>query len=89
MPKRKMKIGIIVWRDAAYFFTKKLPKRLPLPQMTAGFVIEANDKFANIGTNVGYDEKTGKVTPIDGFIIPRGAAIKVKVMRITDDFEDA
>ena len=68
--------------DAAYATTKELPDELPLPQLTTGFIIESNEKFTNIATNVKYDPKTGKLWPVDGFIIPKKA--KIKFIKLAD-----
>jgi hypothetical protein len=66
----KNPICAIVWHDAAYSYAKKLPKEMPKPQLTTGFIISANEKFINIATNVAYDENEKKIKAIDGFIIP-------------------
>ena len=67
---KKNPICTILWRDAAYTFAKKLPKTPPKPRLTTGFIIRANKKFTFIATNVSFDNKTGRMSPVDGFIIP-------------------
>jgi len=66
----KNPICAIVWHDAAYSYSKKLPKKVPGSQLTTGFIISVNKKFINIATNVAYDESTKKISAVDGFIIP-------------------
>ncbi|MBI4993549.1 hypothetical protein HZC33_01135 [Candidatus Wolfebacteria bacterium] len=73
---------VILWQDAAYSYEKEFPKEFPLPQLTAGFIISANDEddFINIAMNVEYDEKTGKLYPLDGFLIPKKSKIEFRNM---------
>ncbi len=85
MSKSKIKICAILWQDAACYYCKEIPKTTPPKQLTTGFIIETNDEFANIATNVNYNPKTKKLSPIDGFIIPKGAVSKVKVIDFLDD----
>ena len=72
----KNPICAILWMDAAYTTTKKLPKELPLPQLTVGFIISTNEEFTNIAMNVKYDSRTGRLWPVDGLIIPKKTTIK-------------
>ncbi|GEM_PF-3134636 len=72
----KNPICAILWMDATYVTTKELPKEPPLPQLTTGFIISANEEFTNIAMNVKYDSATGRLWPLDGFIIPKKAKIK-------------
>jgi len=80
MNKRKVKfknpVCVLYWHDAIYTYTKKLPTSPPPLQVTAGFIVVANDKYVNIATNVRYDRTTGKLWPVDGFVIPDKAIIK-------------
>jgi len=80
MLKNKFKnpVCIIIWRDAFYAFTKRFPKELPPLQLTAGFIIDSNDKFTNIAMNVHYNQKTGGIQTVDGFLIPKGAKIEFR-----------
>jgi hypothetical protein len=71
-------ICTILWQDAAYSDETTLPKELPSPQLTAGFIIEANDEFVFIATNVDYYAETREVSPVDGFIIPKKTIIEFK-----------
>ncbi len=68
----------ILWREAFYTFNKNFPHKLPLPQLTTGFIISSNKKFINIATNVNYNSETGQLWPVDGFLIPQQAIIKFK-----------
>jgi hypothetical protein len=74
----KNPICSILWQDAAYSFENKLPKELPRPRLTTGFIIEANDDYTFIATNVGYNKETGELSPVDGFVIPEKAIIEFK-----------
>lgn len=76
--KYKNPVCVVTWQDAAYSFSKQLPREMPVPQVTAGFVISANEKFVNIATNAKYDKKNGKLWPSDGFLIPKKSIIKFK-----------
>ncbi len=67
----KNPVCAIAWLDATYTFEKKFPKGLTHPQVTTGFIIEANDDYTNIATNVSYNFKTGKLWPVDGIILPK------------------
>lgn len=80
MEKKKNPICTVLWYDAAYAY-KKLPKSVPLPQLTTGFIVQATDDFINIATNVNYNEKTKNVYPIDGFIIPDKTIVKFKKIK--------
>lgn len=72
----KNPVCAILWMDAAYVMTKELPKELPLPQLTMGFIIAANEEFTNIAMSVKYDSATGRLWPVDGFVVPKKAQIK-------------
>ena len=76
--KFKNPVCTILWQDAAYSYLKEFSKELPLPQLTTGFIISENDEFINIATNVKYNQKTGEIYPIDGFLIPKGVEIKFR-----------
>ena len=76
--RAKNPVCIIWWRDAARCFDKTLPSKPPLLQVTAGFIIVTNRKKLNIATNVNYNSKTGKLWPVDGFVIPKGTIVKFK-----------
>lgn len=75
---KKNPICSILWRDAAYTFETETPKELPLPRLTTGFIVEANTECTLIATNVAYDKESGKIYPVDGFIIPEKAIIDFK-----------
>ncbi|MEI6296346.1 MAG: hypothetical protein WCO84_01700 [bacterium] len=70
MKKKNDPICTILWRDASYTFMQKMPEILPLPQLTTGFIMETNDDYTVIATNVSYDDKTGAMSMVDGFIVP-------------------
>lgn len=72
----KNPICAILWQDAAYSFDKKTPKETPLPKLTVGFVVESNENFTNIATNIDYNTENDKIIPKDGFLIPNKVIIK-------------
>lgn len=74
----KNPIVAVLWQDAAYSFENKLPDSPPLPKLSVGFVIETNEKFLNLATNVQYDKKTKELVPVDGFLIPQGTILDFK-----------
>lgn len=76
--KPKNPVCVVWWHDAFYTDSKYLPLFLPQIQLTAGFIISENKKFINIATNVDYNVKTGRLWPVDGFLIPNRAIIKFK-----------
>ncbi len=76
--KKKNPICTILWTDAAYSFESKLPEETPHPHLTSGFVIETNDLFTFIATNVSYNKETSMITPIDGMVIPSKAIIEFR-----------
>lgn len=78
MNNHKNPICAILWRDAAYSFEKDLPKELPLPQLTLGFIIETNEMFTHIATNVAYDTNTHTLKPKDGILIPEKSIINFR-----------
>lgn len=78
MKNLKNPVCAILWRDAAYSFEEKLPGELPLPQLTLGFIIETNDEFTHIATNVAYDTKTHSMKARDGILIPEKAIINFR-----------
>ncbi|MEK9177932.1 MAG: hypothetical protein AAB777_02305 [Patescibacteria group bacterium] len=75
---KKNPVCTILWRDAAYTFEPEIPKELPKPRLTTGFIIKTNDEYTFIATNVSYDKKTGEMSPVDGFVIPEKAIIEFK-----------
>lgn len=75
---KKNPVCTILWTDASYSYFSEAPLDVPLPQLTTGFIIQTNDEFTFIATNVGYDKVTGKLFPVDGFIIPEKAIIEFK-----------
>jgi len=75
---KKNPVCTILWRDASYSFFTEAPLDLPLPQLTTGFIIQTNDEFTFIATNVEYNKNTRILHPIDGFIIPEKAIIEFK-----------
>lgn len=82
---RKNPFCVVVWQDAAYSFAKKLPKELPLPQLTTGLVIEENDNFLNLATNTSFNKKIKNLEPRDGFLIPRKTILKFKKLGYLDE----
>ena len=71
-------ICTLLWRDASYSYFTEAPLDIPLPQLTTGFIIQTNDEFTVIATNVEYNKNTGEIAPLDGFIIPDKAIIEFK-----------
>ncbi len=79
MAKKKNPVCTILWQDAAYSFESEKPLEIPSPHLTTGFIIEANDDYAFIASNVLYTS-SGKLLPIDGIIIPEKTTLEFKVM---------
>lgn len=76
--KYKNPVCVVIWQDAAFSYEKNIPKGLPLPQLTTGFVIKENKNFLNIATNVGFNKRTNLLELKDGFLIPRKTILKFK-----------
>lgn len=76
--RKKNPVCTILWRDAAFTYEEDIPPTLPQPRLTTGFIIETNDEFTFIATNVSYNQETGILEPKDGFIIPEKAIIEFK-----------
>ncbi|MEK7635728.1 MAG: hypothetical protein AAB405_01400 [Patescibacteria group bacterium] len=74
----KNPVCTILWQDAAYSYSKEFSKELPSLRLTTGFIIVANDEFINIAVNVEYNQETGVLRPIDGFLIPKGVIVEFK-----------
>ena len=74
----KNPVCTILWEDAAYSFENEVPTEGPKPQLTAGFIMETNDTFTFIATNVRYSKEDGSLYPVDGFIIPENAILEFK-----------
>ena len=74
----KNPVCAILWQDAAYAYSKEFPKELPSLRLTTGFIIHENDEFINTAVNVEYNQKTGVLHPIDGFMIPKKVIIEFK-----------
>lgn len=68
----------ILWRDAAYTFEKEIPKEIPLPRLTAGWLLKTNKEFTFIATNVGYNEKDHTLEAVDGFVIPEKVILEFR-----------
>lgn len=78
MENFKNPVCAILWRDAAYSFEAGLPKELPSPQLTLGFIIDTNEHFTHIATNVAYDTSTNTMQVRDGMLIPEKAIISFR-----------
>lgn len=78
MKSYKNPVCAILWHDAAYSFEEKLPKELPLPQLTLGFIIETNEIFTHIATSVAYDINVHTLQKRDGVLIPKKAIINFR-----------
>lgn len=74
----KNPICSIIWSDAAFSYNENIPKEIPNPRLTIGFIVETNNDYTFIATNVDYDKNSGKLAPVDGFIIPDRAIIEFK-----------
>ncbi|MEA1929375.1 MAG: hypothetical protein U9M92_00600 [Patescibacteria group bacterium] len=83
--EKRNPICTILWHDASYTFDEQLPKEIPLPSITSGFIISESAEFVNIATNVDYDEKTNTVSPVNGFLIPRKSIIEFKKVGYLND----
>jgi len=77
-PIKRNPVCVIYWYDAAYIYEKKLPEETPPLQVTTGFVVKATNDYTNIATNINYNQKTNRLWPIDGFVIPKKATEKFK-----------
>jgi hypothetical protein len=75
--ENKNPVCAIWWNDAAYAFQKEKPAK-PLPILTVGFIIETNDEFTNIATDVKHDEENQQIIPSRGVLIPEKSIIKFK-----------
>jgi hypothetical protein len=76
--KKKNPVCVVYWNDAAYSYEDKLPDNPPQLQLTAGFVIKATDNYINITTNVNFNKANGRLSPVDGFVLPRSAMVRFK-----------
>lgn len=76
------KILMITWKDAAYTFDEEFPDHLPEIDTTIGFLIEDNPDFIKIANNAFTDERSGKVLPIDGFIIPKRTILRIQTLNL-------
>jgi len=84
----KNPVCAITWRDAFYSFAEEPPKECPLPNVTVGFIVEENERYVNIATNVLYERKDHTITPIDGLVIPRGCIIAFEKLSYFDAEEE-
>ncbi len=71
--KKRNPICAILWQDAGYSTKKTLPRSLPKPTLTVGYIVNTNKEFTNIATNIEWDDK--KIIPKDGFLIPNETII--------------
>jgi len=85
--EKKNPICAVWWHDASYCFQKELPEEIPGPRLTVGFIIESNDKFINITTDVGYNKEKQSITPRRGHLIPKGAIINFEVIDFLSNHE--
>lgn len=70
---KKNPICAILWQDASFSNNNTLPKALPKPTLTVGYIVERNNEFTNISHNVEF--KGEKIIPKDGFLIPNSSII--------------
>lgn len=75
---KKNPVCTILWWDAAYTFEPEIPKKLPQPKLTAGFILRANNQYTFIATNVAYDKNTNALSAVDGFIIPEKVILEFR-----------
>lgn len=75
---KKNPVCALLWADAAYSFEESLPKKPPLPQLTLGFIVEANDVFTHIVTTAGYDTSVHSLKKKDGILIPSRTIINFR-----------
>lgn len=84
---KKNPVCTILWTDATYSYETEVPAELPLPNLTTGFILQTNDDYTFIATNVRYDQATGEISAIDGMVIPEKSILEFK--RIGDYHEQA
>lgn len=73
-----MKIHTILWKDAAYSYEKKLPSKLPLPDLTTGSIVSQNEQFINIAMNGKFNSETGEFEETDGLLIPKSVILELR-----------
>ena len=73
----KNPVCIIKWQDAAYSFDGEL-EDFPRPTITVGFIAKATDEYVHIMCSADYNEKTKKLTPRDGLLVPSSAIIEFR-----------
>jgi len=81
MAKKNKEIYVVIWRDAAFSFWKKLPRELPAPKITTGMVWEETKDFVFVVTNGDYNEKRGLIDSTDGMIIPKKTILSIKKIK--------
>lgn len=77
MKNNKAELCLVVWRDASYSFSEKLPEYSPPIQVTNGFLLKETEDYINLATNMDFDSKTGDRWPVDGFVIPKKTILKM------------
>lgn len=75
---KKNPVCTILWQDAAHTFEPEMPKEIPQPKLTAGFILRTNNQYTFIATNVAYDKNTNTLSAVDGFIIPEKVILEFK-----------
>lgn len=68
-------LSLIYWTDAAYSFDTAVPSKEPLTTVTCGFIVEKTERYIHIATNIKDDDQ--EIIPVDGFLIPNEAIIKI------------
>jgi hypothetical protein len=61
-----------------------MPKEAPSAQHTTGFIVSTNASFTMIATNVTRDQRTGALSPVDGFVVPEKAIVRFKKIGFFD-----
>ena len=70
--KKYKSIVMVIWKDAAYSYRSRLPKKLPTDQITFGIFLGSNKDAINIGMNCHMHPETHKIIDCkDAFLIPK------------------
>lgn len=78
MNKKSYGVKVVYWREAFFFFKKRLPV-ISLPvQITFGVIISENKESINLGINCEYDKNKKLLKVIDGIFIPKRTILKIK-----------
>lgn len=79
MKIKKYPLYLVKWQDAAFSYRRRLPRILPPPSFTVGFLTNKNKSFIKLVVN--FKNIKGRFKPIDGFLIPRKTIIKMTKLK--------